>query len=147
MPKVIAALDRFWSFVQKDDAGCWLWTGGSFSSNGYGRFWYLGTKVQAHRWSYEQFVGPIPDGLEVDHLCRVRHCVNPKHLEPVTKEENMRRSPDHASAVNARRTHCVQGHEFTPENTWRAGRGDRLCRTCRRERRAAARAKNLPRSA
>ena len=85
----------------------------------------------AHRVVYEILVGPIPVGLELDHLCRNRACVNPDHLEPVTTRTNLLRgySP---WACRARQTHCKRGHEFTPENTYGTGDGRRYCRTCRR---------------
>ena len=78
---------RFWRFVAKTDT-CWLWTGATAS--GYGLFWDE-RQVRAHRWAYESEVGPIPEGLQLDHLCRVPLCVRPDHLEPVTGAENMRR--------------------------------------------------------
>ncbi|MGA4541309.1 HNH endonuclease signature motif containing protein [Uniformispora flossi] len=80
---------RLRSFVELKD-GHWLWTG-STNRKGYGRFWFQGRSEEAHRVAYELFVGPIPDGLQIDHVCRVRPCVNPEHLEPVTHEENYRR--------------------------------------------------------
>lgn len=85
-------MQRFMAKVIKDDSGCWLFTAGR-KPNGYANFKAKSyTTVHAHRWSYEQHVGPIPEGLELDHLCRVRNCVNPEHLEPVTSSENFRRS-------------------------------------------------------
>lgn len=113
---------RFRAHVLEGD-DCWLWTG-LVQSNGYGVFNVAGRPQRAHRVSYEMHVGPIPPGLQIDHLCRVRKCVNPAHLEPVTARENSRR---------AMRTHCVNGHEFTSENTYMNG-GKRYCRTCRRDR-------------
>lgn len=94
MSEVTHRADLFLSHVQVDENGCWLWTGAT-SPQGYGRF-NAGLRedarnVLAHRWSYEHHVGPIPDGLDLDHLCRVRHCVNPEHLEPVTRQENVQR--------------------------------------------------------
>lgn len=112
---------RFMAFVEKADSGCWNWTG-TCQKNGYSAFGIAGKTVRGHRWSYEHFVAPIPDGLEIDHLCRNRKCVNPSHLEPVTRKENSRR---------AMRSHCVNGHEFTPENIYMHS-GRRYCRTCRR---------------
>jgi hypothetical protein len=119
-------LERFWERVDKDGPdGCWLWTG-TIADNGYG--YYGGTT--AHRWMYRQCVGEFPVELHVDHLCRVRHCVNPAHLEPVTVRENTLRGIGFC-AVNAGKTHCPRGHEFTEENTkwWRTSR---RCRTCLR---------------
>jgi len=125
-----AAADRFERYVQRQDQGCWIWTG-TRTLHGYGSFCDNGPKVLVHRWSYEQHVGPIPDGLVIDHLCRNPPCVNPDHLEPVTQRENLMRSPIVLSAINARKTHCVRGHEFTPENTYiQPATGKRRCRTC-----------------
>lgn len=117
------AAARFHKHVDKTD-GCWEWTG-TKQANGYGAFYENGRVLRSHRWSYEHHVGPIPDGLQIDHLCRNRACVNPAHLEPVTALENARR---------AMRTHCVNGHEFTPENTYIPADGKRYCRECRRRR-------------
>jgi hypothetical protein len=126
---------RFWSKVDKSGE-CWVWTGGHRTSNGYGRFQptYPGPTIVAHRIAYELLVGPIPEGLQLDHLCRNRLCVNPAHLEPVTLIENIRR---------ARPTHCKHGHEFTPENTIsvRSRPGRRHCRKCKYERAARDRVK------
>lgn len=129
--------------VEIDANGCWLWTG-KLNPDGYGRVLLpkeLGyTLVRTHRYTYETFVGPIPPGLVIDHLCRVRHCCNPDHLEAVTQRVNVLRG-ESPMAKFARATHCVHGHEFTPENTGRqSGDRGRLCRTCKR---LAARAKNL----
>lgn len=122
---------KFMEKVSKDPTGCWLWTG-SLDTPGYGTVGSDSRKWLAHRVAYRLFVGPIPDGLTIDHLCRVRHCVNPDHLEPVTNAENIRRGMS-PSAINARKTHCTHGHEFTPENTRITPQG-RKCRICvRRE--------------
>ncbi len=83
------AADRFWEKVNKT-ADCWLWTGGT-TNEGYGVFWDGSRNTMAHRWAYEDAVGPIPDGLHLDHLCHTPPCVRPVHLEPVTPRENMRR--------------------------------------------------------
>jgi len=119
---------RFWAKVSKDDrTGCWLWTANR-CGKGYAMFSAGGTMRRCHRWAYEHFVGPIPEGLEIDHLCRVRHCVNPSHLEPVTHEENLRR----AAVVI---THCPQGHPYDEANTcvWPSGI-TRRCITCHKAR-------------
>lgn len=121
--------DRILRNVVVDDNGCWLWQG-AVTSNGYGKLGRLGRTWSAHRLSYEAFIGAIPDGLTIDHLCRVRHCANPEHLEPVTQRENTFRGTA-PPAQNAAKTHCVNGHEFTPENTYR-NRGMRTCRACMR---------------
>lgn len=89
------------------DSGCFEWTG-AMSSNGYGQFWLNGKNVGAHRVSYEQFVEEIPDGLEIDHLCRNRKCVNPDHLEPITGSENLLRG----AMRNKGKTHCPKGHPY-----------------------------------
>lgn len=83
----------------------------------------------AHRWLWERLVGPVSGALQLDHLCRNRACVNPDHLEPVTAAENVRRGA--LGAVRRAKTHCPQGHEYTPENTARR-RGKRYCRECGR---------------
>lgn len=122
--------ERFWSKV--DTTGeCWLWTS-RIERSGYGRFKSSGKYHYAHRVAYGLAVGPIPDGLTIDHLCRVRNCVNPAHLEPVTQRENTLRG-EGVAARNARKTHCPQGHEYTLENTC-VSRGLRHCRTCNRDR-------------
>lgn len=119
--------DRFWKKVHKTKT-CWLWTA-SRIGGGYGSFGLNGTKY-AHRLVYEDLVGPIPAGLDIDHLCRVRHCVNPDHLEPVTRAENLRRGK---MDRHSDRTHCKRGHAFDEENTYTTARGHRGCRACARE--------------
>lgn len=122
--------ERFMERVHVDKVtGCWLWTA-SCQYTGYGRYRYNGKDCRAHRASYEIFVGTIPDGLDLDHLCRVRKCVNPEHLEPVTRRENLNRGIG-ISAINHHKTHCKNGHEFTPENTYITPAGYRQCQTCR----------------
>ena len=125
--------DRFWAKVDKADT-CWLWTG-SRDHKGYGYFADgAGRLARAHRFAYELLVGPIPEGLEIDHVkergCRHRHCVNPAHLEPVTHHENLMRG-DTLVARNARKTHCPQGHPYAVPNLVRLS-GGRGCRECRR---------------
>lgn len=117
--------ERFWSKVEKTDS-CWLYTGSN--NNGYGQFW-TGTKNSlAHRFSYE-LVAKIPEGLHIDHLCRVRNCVNPEHLEPVTNKENVLRGEGY-TAKKARQTHCIRGHELSGKNLAITVKGYRRCNKC-----------------
>ena len=107
---------------------------GAISDTGYGTTTVRNKTVLAHRHVYQQERGPIPSGLVLDHLCRNRRCVNPDHLEPVTIRENVLRSTA-PSAIHAAKTHCIHGHEFTPENTYTPpSRRCRMCRACMRER-------------
>lgn len=131
-------VERFWAKVDKTE-GCWNWTG--VLLRGYGQFAYRRRMVLAHRFAYELLVGPIPDGLVIDHLCRNPRCVNPAHLEPVTPRENVLRGVG-PSAVHAVKTHCIHGHPFDEANTYirtRNGTKIRDCRACNRERQARLR--------
>ncbi|HUR18862.1 MAG TPA: HNH endonuclease signature motif containing protein [Acidimicrobiales bacterium] len=130
------AEQRFWKGVDRGAADeCWIWKRSARA--GYGQFTWSGGSL-AHRFAYEQFVGLIPEGLHLDHLCRTPLCVNPAHLEPVTCRENTLRGIG-PSARFAKATHCVHGHPFDEKNTrWRPGKG-RSCRECAR---IAARVKN-----
>ena len=125
------AIDRFWQAVEKTDT-CWLWK--RPRADGYGRlFLDRHRAVMAHRFSYEVHVGKIPNGLQIDHLCRVRNCVNPAHLELVTGRENVLRG-EGTAAKRARQTHCVNGHRFTNRNTYVNSKGHRTCKRCRADR-------------
>lgn len=128
--------DRFWAKVDKTD-NCWLWTA-TVNANGYGQAWFESRLQLAHRVAYQLVVGPIPDGLSLDHLCRTPGCVNPAHLEPVTHRENCLRGVSPA-ARQAQQTHCKRGHEFDDENTYVDPSGGRRCRQCRRDTRAERR--------
>jgi len=138
--------DRFYEKVMfEPNSGCWLWTAGCGTA-GYGTFWVgqpLNRTVSAYRWAYEHLVGPIPEGLTLDHLCRIRHCVNPWHLEPVTHRENVLRGVA-PSARNAVKTDCPRGHPYDEENTyWRPNGMGRDCRICGSQRTREWRARGL----
>ena len=145
----VPVLDRFFAFVNKmgpiarNDPSlgrCWVWTGGSSAGGGalpgadeYGIFWAEGTNHRAHVFSYKTFVGPIPDGFDVDHFaCDRTLCVNPEHVRPAPKRVNILRSGGMA-ALNAEKTHCKEGHLFNEANTRINANGARLCITCTRK--------------
>jgi len=143
----IEAADRFLKFVIKSDVRCitipgltkeksycWDWLG-STTRKDYGRFWYIDKAVRAHRFSYELYVGKIPYGLVIDHLCRNEWCVNPKHLEAVTSGENTRRglSGFFARIRQIGKTHCPQKHPYSPENIYWTKEGFRNCKKCKRD--------------
>lgn len=136
--------------ITEDPSGCWLWAK-RINQNGYGQLMvrdHGGAKQRsrgAHRVSYEQFVGPIPEGLELDHLCRVRKCVNPAHLEPVTHQENLRRSPLHPARQRPD-GQCSNGHVLAEVGIHKAGTGT-TCAQCSRDRTRRFRAKNAERRA
>lgn len=110
------------------NTGCWIWLG-TDNGAGYGSISYQGKHQLVHRLTYLLEVGPIPGGLDLDHLCRVRRCRSPYHLEPVTRSENLRRGVLWQCGESHRRqTHCPHGHEYDGRNS----RGERVCRACRR---------------
>lgn len=127
-------LERFEAKVKKLPSGHWMWTGARASRDkAYGAA-TLDKRVQpAHRVAWQLYRGPIPEGLVIDHLCRVTLCVNPDHLQPATGQLNTLRG-DAPSAVNAAKTHCVNDHPFEGDNLIIRASGSRDCRTCRRER-------------
>lgn len=122
--------ERFWPKVQvKGPDECWEWTAAT-AGDGYGTFRSHNRMEGAHRVAYELIVGSIPQGLEIDHLCRNPICVNPQHLEPVTHKVNLLRGVG-VMAQNSRKTHCVRGHPYDTINT-RIGTKGRSCRACHR---------------
>jgi len=128
---MISFKESFMAKIEEDPIrGCWNWIAGQVGRSGYGAF----RKSRAHRVAYEMFRGPIPTGLEIDHLCRNRKCVNPWHLEAVTRLINVRRglAPKVAGQFNRNKTHCPRGHPYDDENT-RIYQGRRQCRACDRE--------------
>lgn len=124
--------ESFWTQVDKSGE-CWMWTG-PVTDYGYG-ICNRAQEQYAHRLAYRWLVGPIPEGFEVDHLCRMKLCVNPAHLEPVTKQENIRRQNALTSGKAQRaRTHCPQGHPYSGTNLHVRRNGHRTCVTCSRQR-------------
>ncbi len=122
-------IERFLEKISFVENGCWEWTS-TKSGNGYGQFWFNKKMHNSHKISYEFFLGDIPTGLEIDHLCRNRICCNPSHLEAVTHKENTLRGIG-ITAINFKKTHCKNGHEFTPENIYVSKEGFRYCVICR----------------
>jgi hypothetical protein len=121
--------------IPEPNSGCLLWLG-PVNQFGYGRASIKGRKQVAHRAVYEMACGPVPDGLELDHLCRVRCCVNVAHLEPVTKQVNGLRGMAgvKSGAMQRAKTHCPEGHPYSGANLFLRSSGRRECRTCMRAR-------------
>ena len=133
--------ERIQSKIMPVGTGCWLWTGGL--QRGYGRFSFDGRCQRAHRVIYELLVGSISEDLEIDHLCRVKSCVNPAHLEAVTHQENIRRGmTGKVNHWNSRKTHCKRGHPLSGYNLYQRPTGQRVCRECQRVSLRKRRAKN-----
>lgn len=133
---------RFWTKVAlPDENGCMLWLA-RINEKGYGLFWLYWGLRRAHRVSYVLAYGPIPEGMEIDHVrakgCRHRSCVAPEHLEAVTHVENCRRADMRTNSANRRKTHCPQSHPYDEANTYVDPAGGRQCRTCRNRRKRAA---------
>lgn len=120
---------RFWSYVDKTDT-CWLWTGAT-NSDGYGHIKIASKLIKAHRYALQLHSVELIEGLVCDHLCRVRNCVRPDHLEQVTNEDNLRRGA--AGAYQLEKTHCPQGHPYDESNTYNyLNKPRRQCRECGR---------------
>lgn len=136
-PNPRPAIQRLLARIERTE-GCWIWPGAT-NHRGYGSMGGDdGKTASTHRVAYEGLVGPIPDGLHLDHLCRVRLCCNPDHLEPVTNAENRHRS---VGLIQAERPLCPKGHAYSEENTYIAPTGDRHCRTCSNARTRAYKAR------
>ena len=116
-------------------APCWLWTG--CVVEGYGYVQFIGKAWRVHKLVWERLFEPVPADYQLDHLCCVKRCCNPLHLEPVTAATNAQRRV----LANGLKTHCVHGHRFSPENTYRGKNGSRTCRTCARDYQRLLRAK------
>lgn len=139
-PRPRSAIERLLTHIEiVTESGCWIWMGAT-DGNGYGRIQIGSFKAprfrRVHIIAYTSLVGPVPKELQLDHLCRVRCCVNPHHLEPVTRRENIQRG--NAGKYQREKKHCPKGHEYTESNTIFRKRTDgrpyqnRLCRTCLR---------------
>ena len=132
---------RFLSFIKiPKNSNCWIWMG-SKDHDGYGFFGFQYRTWKAHRFSYMLYNDELDSDLQLDHLCRNPSCVNPEHLEQVTLRENVLRgiSPP---AINAQKTHCLRGHEFTEENYYITRKNGRQCKTCAKEKDKQRRLKN-----
>ena len=124
-----AYFDERW--IPEPNTGCWLWTNCT-NQYGYGLGRLHGRQTVAHRIAWELYRGPIPFRMQIDHMCRVRSCVNPDHLRLVTLAQNVTENSLSGSAVNKAKTHCIHGHPFAGDNLWVEKNGARHCRICRR---------------
>ena len=136
-PNNVPAMDRFLMRLDIiEGSECIFWKD-PLMKNGYGQLCVNGGFFLAHRFSYSQFIGPIPPGICIDHICRQRNCVNPSHLRLVTRKENTIQNSIGPTALNMAKTHCIYGHEFTPENTYRTHSSTgpkRACKICSKRR-------------
>lgn len=132
--KRLTAWERFFEKVEKSSDGCWRWIG-AHHQEGYGVF-NMGRLMGAHRWIYQEVFGPIPNGFEIDHLCKVTACIRPSHLEAVTPSENVKRSSSwhHFVESASKVRECPQGHQYTDENTYIDKQNCRHCKECQRQR-------------
>lgn len=132
---LLEAMGRFAAKTRRDENGCLVWTGAT-TSNGYGKIWIAGKWMRAHRFSYQAFIGEVPEGLELDHLCRNRRCCDPLHVEPVTHQENLRRGARPGRKLGKRlspTSSCAQGHARIDENMYVSKNGKRRCWICKRQ--------------
>ncbi len=133
-PELVLALERFYEKVVRSDTlfyngtPCLLWTGGG-TTDGYGQCYYQGRKYMSHKWHYEVTVGPVPEGMDLDHLCEHRRCLDPSHLKISTHQENLLRG-NTVTGINKRKTECLRGHPFDEKNTRIIPGIGRKCRTC-----------------
>lgn len=134
--------ESFTRRITVQDDGCWAFA--TLTGSGYG--WFQEARAYAHRFAYEAVVGPIPDGMVIDHLCRNARCVNPAHMEAVTQRENVMRGTG-PTAINASRTHCKTGHPFDEHNTYVTWDGRRQCRACSAAKAARRRARQATEAA
>lgn len=135
-PRARSVAEKLIAYSVATEAGCREWTH-TRTPAGYGNVWQSGKRSLAHRLSFETFIGPIPDGLQLDHTCRNRLCINPAHLEPVTNRENTLRGVGE-TAQNAAKTHCIRGHDLSGPNMLVRPNGTRRCRVCQRMRQSPA---------
>lgn len=124
----ISVIERFLNKIKILDSGCWKWIS-TITNQGYGQFWFNGKQRSSHRFIYKYYHGEVNSSLVLDHLCRNRKCVNPEHLEQVSIKENILRGNGFA-ALNIKKTHCKNGHEFIDNNTHLDSNGHRRCKFC-----------------
>lgn len=122
---------RFWTNIEHNSQGCWLWRGAK-NNLGYGCTWYMGQAYVAHRLAWKLWGNVLQSGLELDHLCKNRNCINPNHLEAVTHRENILRGVSPA-ATHAKKTKCPKGHNFDRTITRKTGKTQRVCSICIKE--------------
>lgn len=130
--KYNTALEHFNSLVIKLDSGCWILSNKP-TNFGYATFGYKNKEYTAHVFSYENYIGEIPIKHDLHHKCLIRRCVNPYHLEPLIRRDHFLAHPNSNVAININKTHCLKGHEFTVENTYKYG-NKRMCVICRKNR-------------
>lgn len=123
--------ERFLAKTERHPSGCLLWVG-ALVPGGYGHFWFEGKPQSAHRVAHKLFIGPIPEGMQVNHTCDVKLCVEPTHLYAGTQSDNQRDAVSRGRHKETKKRACIRGHAFTPENTYVRPDGRRRCRECQR---------------